>query len=878
MNPTVISTTNSGRTIGGKAQGLQRLQAAGLRVPDFAVVPAEEFDGLLTGLQTDEPEAVRTRLAAFALAAPARAQLLALLHGWGFPRQPVVVRSSVADEDGQHAAFAGLMDSFLNLTTEDALLTAIARCAASAYSARAQAYRRQKGLPLTARPAVIIQRQVTPAASGVMFTTFPEYPQELAIHAVRGFGEGLVSGQLPPDEFYCLKATGQPHRQILGAQDEQLVARPDGGLTTQAIGAGVAAAPCLTEAQVVELHGLGQRLEAAFGGPQDVEFVVDAAGAVWVVQARPITQPIPEVVVYDNSNIQESYCGVTTPLTFSFVRRAYATVYRQTMHALGLPPTQIQAQEPVVTNLLGLVQGRIYYNINNWYRGLQLLPAFRQNKHDMERMMGLEEPVDFVQTQEKSLAEKLRMAPRLLVNLSRLLLAFARLDGAVRRFQGHFATQYQRFYARPLASLTTPELLAEKARLDQELLGQWTTPIVNDFYVMMTNGRALRLLRGLGAAEPEELLRRYLAADQDLASTQPTRRLLALAAQARPQEPLRQLIVDFPADLTTQVQRQYPEFAAEVAGFIEQFGDRTVGELKLETATMRTSPRIFYQYLRNYLVPGAVPAAFGAADSAVQQAAQVEIDGLLRGKSAWRRRQLRQRLGQLQRAIGHREALRLERTRLFGMYRGLYLALGEQLRAAGQLAQARDVFYLTEPEIEEAARRLCEAVPTPYASGPAGESAAEPGTEGAAWRQLVAERQQEFARYARAYVPSRVTVPSPPASAPTDDEATEAGTLRGTGCYPGQVSGELLVVTSPEDSLAVAGKIVAALRTDPGWAALFPVCRGVIIEKGSSLSHSVILLRELGIPTIINVPGLTRRLQSGQQLRMDGRSGEIELL
>ena len=56
------------------------------------------------------------------------------------------------------------------------------------------------------------------------------------------------------------------------------------------------------------------------------------------------------------------------------------------------------------------------------------------------------------------------------------------------------------------------------------------------------------------------------------------------------------------------------------------------------------------------------------------------------------------------------------------------------------------------------------------------------------------------------------------------------------------------------------------------------MCRGVIIEKGSSLSHSVILLRELGIPTIINVPGLTRRLQSGQPLRMDGRTGEIELL
>lgn len=874
---TTAQSPRQGRTLGGKAQGLQRLQAAGLRVPDFVVIPAEEFDGLLTGLPADEAGATarRQQLEQLPLPAPLLPQLQATLRAWNFPAEPVVVRSSVADEDGQHAAFAGLMDSFLNLTSEAAVLTAVARCAASAYSERALAYRRQKNLPLAARPAVIIQRQVTPVASGVMFSTFPEYPQELAIHAVRGFGEGLVSGQLPPDEFYLLKVSGQPHRQVLRAQDQQLVAQSDGGLVTQAIGPETPAAPCLSEAQVAELFGIGQRLEADFGGPQDVEFVVDAAGAVWVVQARPITQPIPEVVVYDNSNIQESYCGVTTPLTFSFARRAYATVYRQTMHALGLPAAQIQAQEPVVTNLLGLVQGRIYYNINNWYRGLQLLPAFRQNKHDMERMMGLEEPVDFVQDREKSLAEKLRLAPRLLVNLSRLLLAFARLSGAVRTFQARFAAHYGRFYARPLAGRSPAELLAEKARLDQELLGQWTTPIVNDFYVMMTNGRALRQLRHLGAAEPEELLRRYLAADQDLASTQPTRRLLALAAQVRPQEPLRQLIVAFPADLPAQVQRQYPDFAAEVARFIEQFGDRTVGELKLETPTMRTRPLIFYQYLRNYLVPGAAPATFGTADQAVQQGAQAEIDGLLRGRGFWPRRQLRQRLGQLQRAIAHREALRLERTRLFGMYRGLYLALGEQLTAAGQLAAAPDVFYLTEPEIEAAARRLTE--PEPAAAEPAGPLT-EAGATAPPWRQLVAERRQEFARYAGQHVPSRVTVPSPPAATAADEEPAETGLLRGTGCYPGQVSGELIVVTSPEDSLAVAGKIVAALRTDPGWAALFPVCRGVIIEKGSSLSHSVILLRELGIPTIINVPGLTRRLRSGQHLRLDGRTGEIELL
>ena len=78
----------------------------------------------------------------------------------------------------------------------------------------------------------------------------------------------------------------------------------------------------------------------------------------------------------------------------------------------GCHPRLSSRTKRVVTNLLGLVKGRIYYHINNWYRGLQLLPSFSQNKADMERMMGLEEPVDFVTDHEKTKGQKLRNTAR----------------------------------------------------------------------------------------------------------------------------------------------------------------------------------------------------------------------------------------------------------------------------------------------------------------------------------------------------------------------------------------------------------------------------------------------------------------------------------
>ncbi|GAA4354691.1 phosphoenolpyruvate synthase [Hymenobacter saemangeumensis] len=777
-----------------------------------------------------------------------------VLAVWAGPG--VAVRSSVADEDGAQAAFPGLMDSVLALRTPDEVLAAVARCAASAYSERALAYRRQKGLSLAARPAIIVQRQVAATAAGVLFTTFPEFPQEMAIHAVWGLGEGLVGGALEPDEFYLDKQSRQEtHRKIARKAEQVQPLRGATGLVP--VPESQQDQPCLSARVLTRLRQTGAFLEYSLGSPQDVEFVVDH-DELWLVQTRPITQPIPEVVVYDNANIQESYCGVTTPLTFSFAQRAYATVYRQTMRALGLPTTTIDAHEPVLTQLLGLVQGRIYYNINNWYRGLQLLPAFHQNKADMERMMGLDAPVDFVQSRAKTLPEKLRLLPRLALNLARLLAAFATLPRRVAAFQSHFDQQYQRFYRLPLAELAAPALLAEKARLDAALLDSWTTPIINDFRVMMANGRVARDLRRAGLADPDEFLSRYFAAaNAELASARPAHAMQAIAAGiAARHAALLPLLRELPANLPQRIRQAAPDLFAAIYEYIQQYGDRSIGELKLETETMRTDPLLFYKYLRNYLgaEAGAPAAAVPASAATWHAAASAELQALLRSHSAFFARRVWSGLRQLQAALARREELRLQRTRLFGMYRGLYRALGQRLAETGQLAAAADVFYLTEAEIARAAEN------------PASR-----------WAELVASRRQEFARYRAEAVPSRVSLPGRVGRGAVAATGDGAASLRGTGCLPGRVEGELILITEPGDSLDVAGRIVAAPRTDPGWAALFPTCGGVLIERGSALSHSVILLRELGIPTIINIPGLCQRVQSGQLVAMDGGTGEVSL-
>ena len=101
---------------------------------------------------------------------------------------------------------------------------------------------------------------------------------------------------------------------------------------------------------------------------------------------------------------------------------------------------------------------------------------------------------------------------------------------------------------------------------------------------------------------------------------------------------------------------------------------------------------------------------------------------------------------------------------------------------------------------------------------------------------------------------------------------------RGTGCYPGVIRGIVRVVRDPREAELEAGEILVAERTDPGWVMLFPAARGLLVERGSLLSHSAIVARELALPAVVAIDGLTSWLETGDEVELDGRTGEVRRL
>ena len=114
---------------------------------------------------------------------------------------------------------------------------------------------------------------------------------------------------------------------------------------------------------------------------------------------------------------------------------------------------------------------------------------------------------------------------------------------------------------------------------------------------------------------------------------------------------------------------------------------------------------------------------------------------------------------------------------------------------------------------------------------------------------------------------------------PTGTADVSEGELRtGLGCCAGIVEGQVRVVRDPRGVTLEPGTILVAERTDPGWILLFPSCAGLVVERGSLLSHSAIVARELGIPCAVSVPEATAWLEDGDTVRLDGAAGTVERL
>jgi phosphoenolpyruvate synthase/pyruvate phosphate dikinase len=190
-----------------------------------------------------------------------KADALKAFDDFGFEK--VAVRSSGIGEDSEEAAWAGQLDTFLNVSRKN-LIRKIELCLSSFQSDRAKSYAHQRNLSV-GRVAVIVQKMINPQISGVAFTANPvtSATDQIVVECAEGLGEALVSGTVTPSTYIIEKNAAK-----VVEKHEKNIKMPD---------------------QVMErVVDQSLKIEGFFGFPVDIEWAY-ASGDLFILQTRPIT-------------------------------------------------------------------------------------------------------------------------------------------------------------------------------------------------------------------------------------------------------------------------------------------------------------------------------------------------------------------------------------------------------------------------------------------------------------------------------------------------------------------------------------------------------------------------------------------------------------
>jgi pyruvate,water dikinase len=406
--------------------------------------------------------------------------------------------------------------------------------------------------------------------------------------------------------------------------------------------------------------------------------------------------------------------------------------------------------------------------------------------------------------------------------------------------------------------MTMDELIDYYEDLQSEVIPAWETPLVNDLFCMIFHGALRKLCAAWLDEDIAGIHNDLVAGEAAIVSLEPVRRMQYMAAIANDNPQFVSVLRNAPIDIVQQEIARQPRFATEYENYLDQFGDRCLDELKLESETLRDDPS---PLIRSIGQLAGMPERHTEGDGP-RQSAEDKIASHFRS-NVIRRLVFNRVLGLARSRVRDRENLRFERTRVYGRVRAVFVEIGRQLKEADLIEHRDDIFFLDVAEVIAFIRG------TGVSSGLA---------------TLIEGRRREFEQYRADDDPPRRFITRGPAQLqssisliPTD--APESGDIRnGQACSQGVVRGQVRIVTDPRKTEFREGEILVAQRTDPGWVTIFPLVKGMIMERGSLLSHSAIVARELNIPAVVGVENACQWLEDGDWVELDGATGVIRRL
>ncbi len=781
----------------------------------------------------------------------------------------VAVRSSATAEDLPDLSFAGQQDTFLNVVGRETLLQAVVSCWSSLWTARAIGYRSRNhiehhGVAL----AVVVQEMVPSEASGVLFTANPlnGLRTEMVIDATFGLGEALVSGMVEPDRYVVSVPECTIQHKKLGAKALAIYGRSQGGTETRE--AKAANQQAIADTVIQELANLGQQIATLYQTPQDIEWGL-ANGELYILQSRPITSlfPIPDGahpggllrVFFSLASVQGVFDPIT-PLGRDTLKGLFGRggALFKMRRSIANQAIFFTAAERLFIDMTPIFRHPVGRNIEKL--ALRFIdPAAAQVLHTLLDDPRLQPEKKWFRWRTlRRIAHFSRvMMPRVLAAARQPEKTRIQANREIEVFITDFAMRFRR------ANSLTDQVKLFESFMDTLVLGIFPRLVSLIIVSMAMLNLLLRLATKVG--QNGLLLTRGLphnvTTEMDLALWQTSRIIAASPASGWFAAQSPELLVDeflhgaLPHDVQTAV-----------SDFLDVYGMRGLAEIDIGRPRWRENPTPIVRSLQSYLTipenqaPDLLFAAGAeaAADAlaALQSALRRTRGGFAKAALAgWATRRLRALAGQ-------RELPKFVIIQIMGIIRANFMQSGRQLVERGVLNQPDDLFFLAYAELKQLAQD---------------ETLLADKQLAATYQPLIVQRRAAWKKEARRQQIPRLLL-SDGRAFYDGMQPGEEGDLQGDPVSPGIAEGTVRVVLDPHGSQLEPGEILVCPGTDPSWTPLFLTAGGLVMEVGGMMTHGSVVAREYGIPAVVGVHEATKRLQTGQKIRIDGSTGVILIL
>jgi len=853
--------------VGGKGANLGELKKIeGILVPDGFCISTEAFKKIieetpsinelldqLSLLKVEERDKIselsskiRRIIEGTAIPQYINEEITRLLSRLG-EKNAYAVRSSATAEDLPTASFAGQQDTYLNIIGKEAILEHISKCWASLFTDRAVIYRMQNKFDhRKVYLSVIIQRMVFPKAAGILFTADPITSNRklLLIDASFGLGEALVSGLVSAD---CYKVKEEKIvDKMIATKKLAIYGLKKGGTEIQQIDLEQQKTQALTEKQILQLAHIGRKIEAYFGCPQDIEWcLVD--DTFYIVQSRPITTlyPVPEAEtkenhVYISVGHQQMMTGPLKPLGLSIFQltsfgprfKAGGRLFVDVTHMLASPDSRealldsMGQHDPLMKDaLMTIVERRNFIKLLP--NDKKELSPGKKNK-DMSTEF-FQSPIendptivsDLIKSSQTSIAE---LKQNILSKSGVDLLDFI-VEDIQQLKKNLFDPKSTSVF---MAAMDASSWINEKMN---EWLGEKNVADILSQSVPnnITSEMGLSLLDVADVIRPYPEIIDYLQHVKD--------------------EDFLEKIVKFDGGQKTQ---------DAIIAYLNKYGMRCVGEIDITKIRWSEKPTTLIPMILSNIKNVEPNASKLKFEQGRQEAMKKEQELLERLKQLpdgeLKAKETKRVIDIIRNFTGFREYPKYSIVNRYFIYKQALLKEAERLVESNVIHKKEDIYYLTFEELSE----VVSTNKLDY--------------------QIISKGQDEYKLYEKLTPPRVITSFGEIITGVYKRENLPAGAIVGLSVSSGIIEGRARVILKIEDADLEEGDILVTSYTDPSWTPLFVSIKGLVTEVGGLMTHGAVIAREYGLPAIVGVENATKLIKDGQQIRVHGTEGYLEIL